>query len=474
MNSSEQFHLLELAERYVDGRLTEAETQALDQRLRGDAEARALFAKTLYQDAELRFDPGLLRELPATSPAPVETTARPWPYIVTAAAAACLTLFAGWLFIGQAPHGVATLSQAKQCQWAGSSLPTVQGARLSPGTLDLVEGIATLHFDSGAEIVMEAPATVEVLDAMNCRLKRGTVVADVPPSAHGFSIDTTQAKVVDWGTRFGLSASENGNYRVQVLEGRVDVNRKDGNAVKELHKGQTDDHGWLRSRLNPEVNADAEPNRWQPDTIVDGGGGWQIISTAFGHGKDSYIQSSNKPTRDFGSDPFFRVKRSSLQHDLNRKGYLAFDLSKFAGRKFEDAELTLTIEPSDLGFASMVPDSTFDVYGLTDEGEDNWEENGLSWQHAPAHDPAQPEKHLPVAGKVKLLGRFEIPQGINRGTRTLHGEALRDFLNSKTDGLATFILCRETDEVGRSGLVHAFATKESASSTPPLLRVKAK
>jgi len=471
MKPSDQWQLLELAERYVEGRLSEAETQALDERLRTDAAALAFFAKALHQHAELCFDQGLGHELTTAPATPVN---RPWRYIATAAAAACITLLGGWFLMDHAKPTVATLTQAKQCQWAGSSLPTVQGARLSPGTLELIEGLATLRFDSGAEIIMEAPATVEVLDAMNCRLKRGTVVADVPPSAHGFSIDTTQAKVVDWGTRFGLSTGDNGNYMVQVLEGRVDVNQKATAEVKQLHKGQTDDHGWFKSRLNPETTADAEPNRWQPNMIMDGGGGWQIISTAFGHGKDSYIQSSSKPARDFGSDPFFRVKYSSIQPDLNRKGYLAFDLSKFAGRKFEDAELVLTIEPSDLGFASMVPDSTFAVYGLTDESEDSWEENGLTWQHAPAHDPNQPEKHLPVAAKVKLLGRFDIPQGANRGTRTLRGEALRDFLNTDTNGIATFILCRETDETGRGGLVHAFATKESSGKTPPLLRVKAK
>ena len=471
MKPAAQWELLELAERYLHGKLSEAETTALDIRLRADAEARAVFAKALHLDAELRFDQNLVRDLPAV---PQVTKTQSWRYLVTAAAAACITFTIGWLTMGRGNTSVATLTQAKQCQWAGSSLPTVQGARLAPGMLDLLEGIATLRFDSGAEIVLEAPATVEVLDAMNCRLKRGTVVADVPPSAHGFSIDTTKAKVVDWGTKFGLSAGDDGNYRVQVLEGRVDVNRKGTTEVKQLTKGQTDDHGWLHSRLNPEASADAEPNRWQPNIVMDGGGGWQIISTAFGRGKDSYIQSSNKPGRDFGSDPFFRVKYSLMQAELNRKGYLGFDLSSFKGRHIDEAELVLTIEPSDLGFASMVPDATFDVFGLTDEAEDNWEETSLSWQQAPAHDPSQPERHLPVAAKAKLLGRFEIAQGVNRGTRVLRGEALRDFLNADTNGIATFIICRETDETGRGGLVHAFATKESTGKSPPLLRVKAK
>ena len=89
-----------------------------------------------------------------------------------------------------------------------------------------------------------------------------------------------------------------------------------------------------------------------------------------------------------------------------------------------------------------------------------------------AHDPQQAEKHLPVPGKTVLLGRFQIPQGVNRGTRSIHGKALCDFLNADTNGLVTLILCRETDETARGGLVHAFAAKESGNNTPPLLRVK--
>lgn len=470
MNNSDRWHLLEQAERFADGQLSETEAATLDLRLREDADARRLFAEALHQHAELKFDKALTRDLLA----PPAASAQPqlWRYAFTAAAAACIAMLAGWFLFGRSQqHTVATLVKAQQCQWAASSLPTIEGSRLPAGTLDLVEGLATLKFDSGAEVVMEAPATIEVLDPMNCQLKRGTVVADVPPSAKGFTIDTAKAKVVDWGTRFGVSAGDDGNYMVQVLEGRVDVNHKGTSEVKQLHKGQSMDHGWIKSRLNPET-AD-EPNRWQPNVIVDGGDGWQVISTAFGRGKDSYIQTNGKSDRDFGSDPFFRVKLSSISPDLCRKGYLAFDLSKFAGQKFNDAELVLTIEPSDLGFASVVPDSVFDVFGLTDESEDLWDENSLQWNAAPAHDPSSEVKHLPDLTKAKLLGRFEIAQGVNRGTRTLHGEALRDFLNADSNGIVTFIVCRETDETQRSGLVHAFATKENrGKNAPPLLRVK--
>ncbi|MEY4484397.1 MAG: hypothetical protein RL693_1849 [Verrucomicrobiota bacterium] len=478
-HQKEQWHLLELCERALDNNINDSEREALNSLLEKDEAARALFAKALHQHAELRFDERLCREL-AESPEPVEfkPVRRNASFLMAVAACAVIAGVAAFLVMQQwapakdASHSkaIATVVKSSHCKWAGSTLPTAEGSRVSAGVLELVEGLATLRFDSGAEVVLEAPATIELIDAMNCRLRRGTLVADVPPSAIGFSVDTQDAKVVDYGTRFGVSTGEDGKYMVQVLEGLVEVNHKGEQEIKQLRAGQSVDRGLMKTKVNP-TSPDPEPNRWQPDSILNAGDGWRIISTAFGQGKDSYIQSNDK-SKNFGQDSYFRVKWSSVQPDLNRKGYLGFDISKFKNGKITEAELVLSIEPSDLGFATLVPDSKFAVYGLIDESQDSWDENGLSWHEAPAHDPAQIEKHLPMPGKSVLLGHFEIAQGISRGTRSLRGQALANFINQDTNGMATFIICRETDETAKGGLVHAFATKESGSNTPPLLRLK--
>ena len=469
MKPADQFRLLELSERYADQKLSADEVSALEAELRDSAEARAFFAQALHQRAELCFDDSWHTQTAVAA----KPAAKPvwWRHAITAAAAACITFGFVWLQNGR-DGSVATLVRVQQCQWAASSLPTVEGARLKPGMLDLIEGLAVLRFDSGAELVLEAPATVEVLDAMNCKLRRGTLVAEVPPQAKGFSIDTKDAKVIDWGTKFGVSADDDGKYMVRVIEGLVEVEDKNTPGSKKLEKGQGLDRGWSKSQLQPAAGDPPEPSRWQPATVIDSGDGWQAITTAFGRGKDSYIQAGQKPTPEFGKHPFIRVKWTSGKPELNRKGYLAFDLSQFAGREIEDAELVLTIEPSELGFASFVPDSTFAVYGVIDETEDAWAENDISWQNAPAHDAAQTERNRPVASKVRLLGKFEIAQGINRGTRKLRGKELADFLAADTNQTATLVICRETDETADSGLVHAFATKENGTRSAPMLRVK--
>jgi ferric-dicitrate binding protein FerR (iron transport regulator) len=481
MNSPEsrRWNLLERCERARDGKLTPDEEAELDAILRDDPEMVALFARSLHLDAELRFDPRLVRDL-----APQESDVIPFPVrrkspaLVPAlifGAAACLMLGAMITAFSKpdvqpGPPTVATLIKATSCKWGGSTLPTAEGSRFVAGTLELVEGLATLKFDSGAEVVLEAPATLEIIDAMNCKLRRGTLVADVPHDAIGFTVDTKDAKVVDLGTRFGVSADDDGKYLVHVIEGLVEVGHKGESGMKKVTPEKALDRGMLKKQLNPQA-ADDETNRWQPNVIVSDSQGWQTISTNYGRGRDAFVQSSKLP-KNFGKEPFMRVKNTTLQADLIRKGYTAFDLGNFALPSIEDAELTLSIEPSDLGFATLVPDSSFRVYGLTDESGDHWEELGINWENAPAMETSESKRHLPDETKAVFLGSFEIPQGTSRGSRSIGGQALVDFLKSDTNGIVTFIICRDTDETARNGFVHAFSTRENRSNTPPLLRIK--
>jgi hypothetical protein len=49
---------------------------------------------------------------------------------------------------------------------------------------------------------------------------------------------------------------------------------------------------------------------------------------------------------------------------------------------------------------------------------------------------------------------------------------LAAFLQGDTNELVTLIICRQTDETARNGLVHAFASKENGRNAPPMLRVR--
>lgn len=473
-----QWELLVLAEKDQDGVLTPEELARL-QALLKDPENQKFYAKQIFLAARLRYDGDALeRPVSPHNEAEVLGKIRRFPFVWTAVALCAVFFAMGMLlnaFIASLSNSgsktVATLTNVKHAKWASSSVPTVEGARISAGTLELAEGLATLVFDSGAQVVMEAPSRIHILDEMNCRLERGTLFADVPPSAIGFTVDTPEAKVVDYGTKFGVSSGEDGKYLVKVIEGLVEVSPKATQEVKALRAGEGVDTGVRRKQIVTPAQ-ELESSTWQPKILSEDRDGWHIISTAFGAGQDTHVQNSGK-NQNFGKSPFFRVKYTNHTTNLTRLGFLSFDLSKCSSTTIYDVELSLSIEPSELGFASLVPDSTFSVYGIIDESAEDWEESTLTWENSPIPlDNAINSETLEAMPQLKLLGRFSVPQGANSGVKTLRSQELMDFLKSDQNGKITFIIHRDTNELGRDGLVHAFATKESARSTPPLLRIK--
>jgi hypothetical protein len=477
---SDQWHLLQQWDRLRDDQATAEETASFHQRLRDDPAARDWLAQAILLEAELRFDAETLlspaqtaaAKAPAAPSSFTSTSLRLWRWSHAAAAAlAALLTWTAWSTYSARPI-VATLIKAQSCKWGNSALPTLEGSALHPGLLDLVEGMATLRFKSGAEVILEAPVSIQVISAMEAYVQRGTVVADVPPQAKGFTIRTPETTVVDYGTRFGLSAGDDGKCLVHVIDGLVEVSRRGEDKVKELRGGQQVDFGGLtRAKIFPDSDPlPAEPGRWLPAPMADLGDGWQVITTAFGQGKDSWIQS-NPNHRITGQETYLRVKHTTLAPDLERRSYLAFDLSKVSGR-IAQAELVLHLEPSELGYASLVPDATFAVYGLTAEAEDHWAEDSLHWEHAPAHSPLPIHHSQPDPTRSTLLGRFQVPQGRQSGPVSLHSPELVAFLQSDTNQIATLIIRRETNETSRSGLVHAFASKENPRNTPPMLRLR--
>jgi hypothetical protein len=77
-------------------------------------------------------------------------------------------------------------------------------------------------FDSGARVVLEGAAALEVNSAWEVTLRRGTLKANVPPEAVGFSVANRAVRVVDLGTEFTMVADANG-AEVFVLKGEVEA-----------------------------------------------------------------------------------------------------------------------------------------------------------------------------------------------------------------------------------------------------------
>ncbi len=489
-------------DRYVEGRLSQQQIDDLESRLDQDAAAKALFVEYLQLHALLQVDGESLLAENKSRVIEFPASAR-WLLTMRYAAAVTFLLGCVWLLRGsfsgagsnqaelpivvkrgtseKSPEAkaseplkvvtVATLADTRECKWAGSSLPTADGARLGVGKLHLLEGLATVVFDGGAQVTMEAPAVIEVVSAGKCRLISGGLVGFVKKGAEGFQVETADALVTDYGTRFGVTVGESGRSEVVVLEGEVGVTHSKVEGEKRLKMGEAARFD-AASFLPGKKNSAAEANRNSGKaglSVKKQSDGWKAIATTEGKGKDVYIRQGDTGGP-FGRRPLVMAKRSPDRETNQRKIYLGFDLRRLNSVGILEAELVLEIRSSGLGYASVVPDAKFTVYGLTDEDLDDWDEHHLTWNGAPANvitDGSRLDEN-----KVIEVGRFEIKQGVASGFRSVTGEALADFLNSDSNGLATLIVVRETEQTAGNGLVHAFASREHPTAMAPTLRVK--
>ncbi len=120
---------------------------------------------------------------------------------------------------------VAQLVRTVEARWAEAE-PVFEGLHLlQRRRLQLLAGLAEIRFRSGATVVLEGPANVQLLGENQLALQVGRLTAQVAPQASGFSVKTPTATVVDLGTEFGVQVDQNQATEVYVFEGIVAVHQ---------------------------------------------------------------------------------------------------------------------------------------------------------------------------------------------------------------------------------------------------------
>jgi hypothetical protein len=155
-------------------------------------------------------------------PAPAPRRRRVLGYVAVAAAAFLVSIAVQRLLSTPpaAPPGpVATLIRAEGARWDREGvLP--EGRRLLQGRLRLVEGKAAILFDSGAVMVLAAPADLDLESRGRALLHSGKVTVEAS-EAYGFTVRTPKGEVVDLGTEFAVAVESGGATEVHVLQGEV-------------------------------------------------------------------------------------------------------------------------------------------------------------------------------------------------------------------------------------------------------------
>lgn len=227
-----------LIDAYLDGDIAEAELASLQQALMADDAAKARF----WEAVRLH---GAMRELCLTrqgidamrsqmhSPTPTLRKSHSWrvqSVWYAAAAAIALAVTAWFAFLPEprtlnpapSPAPVAMLTDQNSAIWADQQAPAT-GQSLTPGTLKLASGTAQLMFTPGAVVTLYGPAELELDQTHLATLISGTLTAWVPDQAHGFTVRTPRATIVDLGTEFGLRIAPDGRGQVHVFAGKVQV-----------------------------------------------------------------------------------------------------------------------------------------------------------------------------------------------------------------------------------------------------------
>ena len=248
-----------------------------------NAEARKLYLEMTDLHANLAVDESLLVDQPqSVEKTEVVSFSSFKSFIPWALAASVVFLLS--LFLLPKHKEIQTFALIKDsysATWEGGDLTTAVGSRLANGTLHLAEGLATLKFDSGAEVTLEAPVSFRLINSMKCELTNGTAVTYVPDSALGFRIITPAADIVDYGTRFSVTVFEaSGETHTRVMEGKVQVEYHQSAQIVELIAGQ-------RHTVQPTGTVEAEEeNHQELDTMqnkpLEHGAGWTFFESSKG------------------------------------------------------------------------------------------------------------------------------------------------------------------------------------------------
>lgn len=232
-----------LIQRFIDGIATPVEAADLSRWIETSEEARFAYLDlaeihaALAADETLRPSAAFSMPRPQLLPSPqtrklptVKKNRTSWHLLLAAAA---LLLLSAIIFHPRlsrlafpahtetTPAGVAVLAGVADAVWSEPS--PAPGGTLTPGRLKLESGMAAIEFTSGARVLMEGPAELDLVSSMEANFRSGKLRANVPPPAHGFAITTPSTRVVDLGTDFGLAVHDDGTAQIKVMQGKVEL-----------------------------------------------------------------------------------------------------------------------------------------------------------------------------------------------------------------------------------------------------------
>jgi ferric-dicitrate binding protein FerR (iron transport regulator) len=282
MSEQELLELNELCQGLLDARLSPAEMERLSAMLRSSEEARRVYVRAAALAASLHQYAAELQ----TEPARPKIIAFPkwrvaaWALGSLAAAALIIVAFTPAVTLTDrdapladsaptdATETVARITGAKDCAWNGRALAI--GDELRAGQrIELAAGFVEVSFDSGAQVTMEGPATLEPFSAWRATLHRGSLRANVPSESVGFTVEHSSVEIVDLGTEFTMAVNESGEAEVFVLKGEVEAHPRAAAHPAALLLHEKDSRRFAHSGVFEVADHDRKLARWARRISLD-------------------------------------------------------------------------------------------------------------------------------------------------------------------------------------------------------------
>jgi len=136
-------------------------------------------------------------------------------------------------------NGCAVLTRSVGVRWGQGTPVFREGDTVPAGDLWISDGIAQFEFFTGATLVVEGAAHLQIRSAKEVFCTYGSLHATVLHHAKGFRVETPQLELVDLGTEFGIHVPRGGGEaEVVVFDGEVQVAANAGGRERLLTTGQ--------------------------------------------------------------------------------------------------------------------------------------------------------------------------------------------------------------------------------------------
>ena len=213
MSDNKNETLDDLMAAYLSGHAVKQQVEELEQLIIEDEQVRETFLKHARVEAALSSS-----GMPALVPLEKPRKSIHRTFIAMAALITILAISTAIFFQGQ--DGVTATVLSSNGDAATTFTP---GRSIKIDHLVLAGGDVELELDSGVVLDIEGPAETRFTSSNQVSLISGSIVANVGENGKGFVVKTPNTRIVDLGTRFGVSLRNKGDTDVVVLDGDVEI-----------------------------------------------------------------------------------------------------------------------------------------------------------------------------------------------------------------------------------------------------------